>query len=267
MNDNQVHKIALGIEYDGSNYAGWQRQSNAPSIQECLEEALSKVANEVITVSCAGRTDAGVHATGQVVHVQTHVQRRDHRWIMGVNTYMPKDIAVHWAKIVKKNFHARFSATARRYRYVIYNNRYRQALLRNGITHFPYYLDVSRIERAAQDLIGPNDFTSFRSSQCQSSTPWRVLSHLKATRLGEYVIIDIQANGFLHHMVRNIVGSLMEIGRGNKPETWMADLLYAKDRKMAAATAKAAGLYLVAVKYPSHFDLPQFSMGPLFLVD
>ncbi|AIU74911.1 tRNA pseudouridine synthase A [Hafnia alvei FB1] len=262
-----VYKIALGIEYDGSQYAGWQRQLDAPSVQECLEKALSKVACEPITVSCAGRTDAGVHATGQVVHFETHVARKDAAWTMGVNTHMPKDIAVRWVKSVSEDFHARFSATARRYRYVIYNHRYRQAVLQSGLTHFYHHLDAERMERAGQALLGENDFTSFRASQCQSRTPWRNVSHLKVTRLGDYVIVDIKANAFVHHMVRNIVGSLMEIGCGNQPESWVAELLAAKDRKLAAATAKAAGLYLVSVDYPEHFGLPKVSMGPLFLAD
>ncbi|WP_226813623.1 tRNA pseudouridine(38-40) synthase TruA [Candidatus Profftia lariciata] len=265
--DNSVYNIALGITYDGSQYSGWQRQPSAPSIQESLEEALSKIANESITVCCAGRTDAGVHATGQVVNLKTNIKRKDSTWIMGVNTYMPKNIAVSWMKYVKKDFHARFSATARRYRYIIYNNCCRHAIFYNGLTHFSNHLDIACIERAGQSLLGENDFTTFRASQCQSCTPWRKLVHLKVTRIGEYVIIDIKANSFLHHMARNIIGSLMEIGCGNKPEIWMSELLAQKNRKLAAATAKAAGLYLVSVDYPEHFNIPKNKMGPLFLAD
>ncbi|KMW72378.1 tRNA pseudouridine synthase A [Photorhabdus luminescens subsp. luminescens] len=260
-------KIALGIEYDGSRYYGWQRQQEVKSVQGCLEEALSKVADEPISVFCAGRTDAGVHATGQVVHFATSVQRKDAAWTMGVNVHLPPDIAVRWVKTVDESFHARFSATARRYRYIIFNHRYRPAVLANGVTHFHYPLDEKRMHRAAQCLLGENDFTSFRAVQCQSKTPWRNMMHINVNRFGHYVVIDIKANAFVHHMVRNIAGSLMEIGCGNQDINWMAQLLALKDRTKAAATAKAAGLYLVAVDYPEQFDLPGAVMGPLFLAD
>ncbi|OSN02141.1 MULTISPECIES: tRNA pseudouridine(38-40) synthase TruA [Lonsdalea] len=260
-------KIALGIEYDGSRYYGYQRQAEVDSIQQCLEAALSQVADEPITVFCAGRTDAGVHATGQVVHFTTHAVRKDAAWTMGVNTHLPPDIAVRWVKTVDDEFHARFSATARRYRYLIYNHRYRPAILSHGVTHFYHPLDAERMERAGQCLLGENDFTSFRAVQCQSRTPWRNVKHLKVMRRGAYIVVDIKANAFVHHMVRNIVGSLMEIGCGNQPESWMAKLLAAKDRKLAAATAKAEGLYLVDVDYPESFGLPSVPIGPLFLLD
>lgn len=260
-------RIALGIEYDGSRYAGWQRQQEVPSVQQCLETALGKVANEPVTVFCAGRTDAGVHATGQVVHFETAMTRQDAAWTMGVNANLPKDIAVRWVKTVDGEFHARFSATARRYRYVIYNHRYRPAILQRGVTHFYHPLDAERMHRAGQALLGENDFTSFRAAQCQSRTPWRNVSHLHVSRHGAYVVVDIKANAFVHHMVRNIVGSLMEVGCGNQPEGWMAALLAARDRTVAAATAKAEGLYLVCVDYPKEFALPQTPLGPLFLAD
>ena len=220
MSDQQqppVYKIALGIEYDGSRYYGWQRQNEVRSVQEKLEKALSQVANEPITVFCAGRTDAGVHGTGQVVHFETTAQRKDAAWTLGVNANLPGDIAVRWVKAVPDDFHARFSATARRYRYII-----------------------------------------FRS---------RNVMHINVTRHGPYVVVDIKANAFVHHMVRNIVGSLMEVGAHNQPESWIAELLAAKDRTLAAATAKAEGLYLVAVDYPDRYDLPKPPMGPLFLAD
>lgn len=260
-------KIALGIEYDGSRYFGWQRQQEVASVQGCLEQALSKVAAHPVSVFCAGRTDAGVHATGQVVHFTTNAVRKDAAWTMGVNTHLPPDIAVRWVKTVEEDFHARFSATARRYRYVIYNHRYRPAILQQGVTHYHQPLDEQRMQRAAQSLLGENDFTSFRAVQCQSRTPWRNVKHVNITRLGHYIVVDIKANAFVHHMVRNIVGSLMEIGCGNQPETWMADLLAVKDRTQAAATARAEGLYLVAVDYPARFDLPSPPLGPLFLPD
>lgn len=258
-------KIALGIEYDGSRYYGWQRQQEVRSVQEKLEKALSQVANEPVTVFCAGRTDAGVHATGQVVHFETSARRKDAAWTLGVNANLPGDIAVRWVKTVSEDFHARFSATARRYRYIIYNRRLRPAILQQGVTHWHLPLDAEKMQRAAQCLLGENDFTSFRAVQCQSRTPWRNVSHIYVTRYGDYVVVDIKANAFVHHMVRNIVGSLLEVGSGNQPEDWIAWLLAAKDRTLAAATAKAEGLYLVAVDYPSEFALPAPSLGPLFL--
>lgn len=265
--ETPLHKIALGIEYDGSKYCGWQRQNDVRSVQEKLEKALSKVADEPINVFCAGRTDTGVHATGQVVHFETRVQRKDAAWTLGANANLPGDIAVRWVKNVPDDFHARFSATARRYRYVIYNERLRPAVMSQGVTHFYHPLDVDRMHRAAQCLLGENDFTSFRAMQCQSRTPWRNMMHINVTRYGAYVVVDIKANAFVHHMVRNIVGSLMEIGCGNQAENWMAELLAAKNRKLAAATGKAEGLYLVSVYYPEHFALPKPPMGPLFLAD
>ncbi|MCS2170637.1 tRNA pseudouridine(38-40) synthase TruA [Scandinavium sp. TWS1a] len=262
-----VSKVALGIEYDGSKYYGWQRQNDVRSVQEKLEKALSQVANEPISVYCAGRTDAGVHGTGQVVHFETQAQRKDAAWTLGVNANLPKDIAVRWVKAVPDDFHARFSATARRYRYIIYNQRLRPAVLSEGVTHYYHALDAERMQRAAQSLLGENDFTSFRAVQCQSRTPWRNVMHINVERYGAYVVVDIKANAFVHHMVRNIVGSLMEVGAGNQPESWIAELLEAKDRTLAAATAKAEGLYLVSVDYPERFDLPTPPMGPLFLAD
>lgn len=262
-----VHRIALGIEYDGSKYYGWQRQNEVRSVQEKLEKALSQVANQPIAVYCAGRTDAGVHGTGQVVHFETTSVRKDAAWTLGVNANLPSDIAVRWVKDVPDDFHARFSATARRYRYIIYNQRLRPAVLGQGVTHFYAPLDAERMQRAAQSLIGENDFTSFRAVQCQSRTPWRNVMHINVSRYGAYVVVDIKANAFVHHMVRNIVGSLMEVGAGHQPESWIAELLAAKDRTLAAATAKAEGLYLVSVDYPERFDLPKPPMGPLFLAD
>ncbi|WP_065648817.1 tRNA pseudouridine(38-40) synthase TruA [Pantoea eucrina] len=262
-----ILKLALGIEYDGSRYYGWQRQNEVRSVQEKLEKALAKVANHDVSVFCAGRTDAGVHGTGQVVHFETTSRRADSAWTLGVNANLPDDIAVRWVKAVPESFHARFSATARRYRYVIYNQRLRPAILGNGLTHYYHPLDAEKMQRAGQHLLGENDFTSFRAVQCQSRTPWRNVMHLNVTRQGAFVIVDIKANAFVHHMVRNIVGSLIEVGNGNQPESWIADLLAAKDRTLAAATAKAEGLYLVAVDYPSHFALPQPAPGPLFLAD
>ncbi|TKI03873.1 tRNA pseudouridine(38-40) synthase TruA [Martelella alba] len=260
-------RIALGIEYDGSRYYGWQRQQEVDSIQARLEAALSKVANEPVTVFCAGRTDAGVHATGQVAHFETRARRVDAAWTLGVNANLPEDIAVRWVAGVAEDFHARFSATARRYRYIIYNHAYRPAVLSRGVTHFYHPLDAQKMERAGRCLLGEHDFTSFRAVQCQSRSPWRNVQHLTVTRHGAYVVVDIKANAFVHHMVRNIVGSLLEVGCGHQPEAWIAQVLAARERALAAATAKAEGLYLVAVEYPSRYALPVPAMGPLFLAD
>ncbi|MCL2915379.1 tRNA pseudouridine(38-40) synthase TruA [Shewanella corallii] len=260
-------RIALGVEYDGSGFYGWQRQQEVDSVQAQLEKALSIVANEPIELQCAGRTDAGVHATGQVVHFDTNAIRKEGAWTMGVNANLPDGIAVRWAKQVDDEFHARFSATARRYRYIIYNHNFRPGIHRHGVSHYHGIIDEKRMNMAAQALIGEQDFTSFRAIQCQSKTPFRNVHKVTVTRQGMYIIVDIQANAFLHHMVRNIVGSLLEIGLGNQPLDWMRTLLDMKDRSKAAATAKPHGLYLVDVTYPQEFELPKLAMGPLFLPD
>lgn len=258
-------KFALGIEYAGQCYFGWQRQQNVNSVQQCLEQALSFVANENIQVFCAGRTDSGVHATGQVVHFETDSQRPEKAWCFGTNANLPDDIAVTWCKQVEQDFHARFSATARRYRYIIYNHRLRPAILAYGVSHYHQPLSHQLMHQAGQFLLGENDFSTFRAAQCQSKTPWRNVHHLTVSRQGNYIIVDIQANAFVHHMVRNIVGSLLEVGYGHRPVEWIAEILAKKDRTLAAATAKAEGLYLVDVQYPERFALPKQPLGPLFL--
>lgn len=258
-------RIALGIEYNGAKYYGWQRQRDVDSVQKQLEQALSSIADHTVEVYCAGRTDAGVHATGQVVHFDSQNKRDLKAWTMGASTRLPEDIAVRWAHPVSDDFHARYSATARRYRYIIYNNRFRPAILGNGLSHYPLPIDEKLMHQAAQCLVGEQDFSAFRAVHCQSNTPNRLLHHINVTRQNDYVIIDIKANAFVHHMVRNIAGSLITIGRGLEPVEWMAQLLAGKDRTKAAATAKPGGLYLVEVDYPDAFDLPKVTPGPLFL--
>ncbi|ENI4127164.1 tRNA pseudouridine(38-40) synthase TruA [Vibrio fluvialis] len=258
-------RIALGIEYDGTQYYGWQRQREVKSVQEELEKALTVIANHPVEVQCAGRTDAGVHGTGQVVHFDTTATRKMVAWSMGANANLPKNIAVRWAKEVTDEFHARFSATARRYRYVIYNHMFRPGIMSSGVSHYHGELDVERMHRAGQFLLGENDFTSFRAVHCQSRSPWRNIKHLNVTRHERYIVIDIKANAFVHHMVRNITGSLIAVGRGEQEPEWIQWLLEAKDRRLAGATAKAEGLYLVDVDYPEVFDLPKAPLGPLFL--
>jgi len=236
-------------------------------VQQRLELALSKIANHPVEVQCAGRTDAGVHATGQVVHFECRQPRRDAAWTLGLNSNLPPDIAVRWAKPVDDAFHARFSATARRYRYIIYNGRYRPGILGQGLSHYHQPLDADLMHQAGQQLLGERDFSSFRAVQCQSNTPFRNVTHLAVYRVGEFVVLDIKANAFLHHMVRNITGTLLEVGQGNQPVEWVAELLAARDRTLAPATAKPGGLYLVAVDYPERFGLPESPLGPLFLPD
>jgi len=264
MIDGQ-QRIALGIEYTGTRYRGWQRQASADSIQKRVEDALEKIVLEPVQVTCAGRTDAGVHATAQIVHFDTPVARPVKAYTRGMNTLLPKDIAITWCKPVSQDFHARYSATARRYRYIIYNYPLRTGVFGNGITHVFAPLDETRMHEAAQALVGEHDFTSFRASHCQSHTSSRNVHSIDIYRLQHYVVVDIKANAFLHHMVRNIVGSLVRVGTQEKPVNWMAQLLALKDRTKAAPTAKPNGLYLVKVDYPDIFDLPQTQLGPLFL--
>ncbi|MBU2880917.1 tRNA pseudouridine(38-40) synthase TruA [Psychrosphaera sp. B3R10] len=258
-------RIALGVEYDGAKFCGWQRQNDVETVQEVLEAALSKVANHKVNVFCAGRTDTGVHGTGQVVHFETDSVRGERGWTLGVNTNLPDAVAVRWMKVVPDDFHARFSATARRYRYIIYNGKLRPGILNHGLSHYHMPLDEKKMHIAAQALLGENDFSSFRASQCQSKSPVRFMHFIKVTRHNEFIVIDIKANAFVHHMVRNIAGSLIAVGRGDKPIEWVGELLAVKDRRQAGETAKPNGLYLIEVEYPEIFDLPKSSAGPLFL--
>ena len=260
-----THRIALGIEYDGSRYCGWQMQSHGTrTVQDEIEKALSIVADHKIQVVCAGRTDTGVHATGQVVHFDTHAERRSKAWVMGVNTHLPDDVCVHWARPVADDFSARFSATMRSYRYVIQQRVARPALYSHRVTWVYNDLDSAAMHTAAQVLLGENDFSSFRSSACQSAHARRRIKSIDVTTEGSFVYIDIQANAFLHHMVRNIVGSLLKVGTDERPQGWIAELLALKDRTRAGPTAPAPGLYLVAVQYPHEFDLPVSGIVPRF---
>ena len=258
-------RVALGIEYDGATFFGWQRQREVPSVQQHVERALSHIAASPIEITCAGRTDAGVHATGQVIHFDTDVHRPEKAWTMGGNANLPDTIAIKWAREVNGDFHARFSATARRYRYIIYNHRLRPGILTGGVTHEYKPLDAEKMQLASRCLLGEHDFSAFRAALCQSKSPFRHIMHLEISRQSQYVIIDIRANAFVHHMVRNIAGSLIEVGAGEQPVEWIGELLEGKDRTQAAATAKPNGLYLVDVTYPEEFALPKNPMGPLFL--
>jgi len=250
-------RLALGIEYDGSGYCGWQHQDHCPAVQTQLEAALRFVADAPVSVTCAGRTDTGVHALNQVVHFDTDARRPLRAWIEGVNTRLPDDIRVHWAKAVADDFDARFSAVARRYRYVIHNVPTRSALLRQRVTWVRQPLDAEAMHAAAQALVGERDFSSFRAAGCQARHPVREVQRVSVRRQDEMVLVDIQANAFLHHMVRNIAGSLIKVGLGERPTEWIAELLATRNRTQAAETAPAAGLYFVTAVYPPALAIPE----------
>lgn len=262
-----VYRIALGVEYKGSNYRGFQRQPEGiPSIQACLEQALSQVAGGTgITLTCAGRTDAMVHACVQVVHFDTQIIRTEKAWVMGANSYLPPDISVLWAKPMPTYFDARFSAYARRYRYVIYSDLIRPAHLHQEVTWTYKTLDREKMQQAANTLLGTHDFSSFRAAECQAKTPIKTVYHAKILEFGQFVVFDIRADAFLHHMVRNIVGVLMRIGAGERPVSWMIEVLAAKDRKQADITAPPFGLYMIKADYPEQFNVPKRYLGPHFL--
>ncbi|MCO7226080.1 tRNA pseudouridine(38-40) synthase TruA [Pleionea sp. CnH1-48] len=248
--------IAVGVEYLGSNYCGWQRQTHSPSVQACVEKALSTVANHKVEVFCAGRTDTGVHATGQVIHFETSAERPSKAWVMGGNAHLPDDIAIQWAQTMKEDFHARFSAVSRRYRYVIANVRSRPAVLSGQVTWIREPLDETKMHEAAQHFLGEQNFSSFQAASCQSPTPFRNVTSIKVIRKNEFVMIDITANAFLHHMVRNISGSLIEVGRRNQATDWIKWLMQQEDRTLAAPTAAPDGLYFIQANYPAACRLP-----------
>lgn len=249
-------RIALGLEYDGSAFSGWQSQAHAQGVQAAVEEALSNVANHSVVVFAAGRTDAGVHALMQVVHFDTESPRTERGWVLGANTYLPAHVSALWAQPVPDAFHARYSAFARRYRYVILNRMPRPALAAQRVCWVRDPLDAARMQAAAQSLIGEHDFTSFRAAECQARTPMRQMHEITVVRQGELVIVSVLANAFLHHMVRNIAGVLIAIGTGERDLGWAAEVLAAKDRKKGGVTAPAAGLYLAGVRYSSSLALP-----------
>lgn len=249
-------RIVLGIEYDGTAYAGWQWQRGKPTLQSELQAALSKIANQPIVVHCAGRTDAGVHALEQVVHFDCDAVRDESAWLMGGNSQLPDDIRVTWVRPAVGDFHARYSAIARFYRYVILNRRMKSALLRTQATWCYHALDAERMHAAAQHLLGEHDFSSFRAQGCQSLSPNRFMHFIDVYRQDERVIIDICANAFLHHMVRNIAGVLMDIGMGKQPIAWTQELLMIRERSKAAVTAPPHGLHLGGVYYPAVYQIP-----------
>lgn len=249
-------RYAACIEYDGSHYSGWQRQSHSSSVQSHVENAFAKVADHDITVVCAGRTDAGVHASYQIVHFDSEAVRTENGWLRGVNTHLPSTISCQWITSVDNAFHARFSAVKRSYRYIIDNRPARPALSAARVTWEYRPLQLERMQLAAKYLIGEHDFTSFRTVACQAKSPVRTVSRLRLSQQGTYLYLDITANAFLHHMVRNIAGVLLAIGCAERDPEWALSVLNARDRCKGGVTAPPDGLYLTAVEYPDEFQLP-----------
>ena len=251
-------KFAIGVSYCGAGMEGWQSQPSGNTVQDHLARALSKIGGEPIAVTGAGRTDAGVHASAQVAHFETSMERSDSAWVRGANSLLPDGIAVQWATPVAADFHARYSALSRTYRYVLYNHPIRPALLagRTGWFHLP--LDLEKMRKAVDCLVGEHDFSTFRSAECQAKTPVRIMQSARIRASGAYFLFDFTANAFLHHMVRNIVGCLVYIGKGNQPPQWISELIAAQDRRLAAPTFSADGLYLFGVRYDARWSLPAF---------
>lgn len=256
-------RLALGIEYDGSRFLGWQTQPGGGGVQDALEPALSAIAGEAIAVTCAGRTDRGVHARGQVVHFETRASRPESAWVRGVNALLPDSVAVLWSRRVADDFHARYSARARTYRYLLLNRPVRPALAARYVGWFHAPLDVPAMRAAADLLVGEHDFSSFRSSECQAKSPVRTLHALEIERQGERIDFVLQANAFLHHMVRNVVGLLLYVGKGKHPPEWAREVLEARDRAKAAPTFGPEGLYLEKVDYEARWNLPAPAPGAL----
>jgi len=260
-----VNRLALSVEYDGTAYCGWQIQPHAPSIQQSLNEAISRVADEPVHCVGAGRTDTGVHASGQVVHFDSVAERSPRSWLLGINSNLPADINLLSVWPVDNEFHARFTAFRRAYRYVILNRSVRSALARDRAWWVRPALDVERMADAACRLLGEHDFSSFRASACQAHSAVRDLQRLTVENTGDRISIECEANAFLHHMVRNIVGSLVRVGRGEADADWLSDLLQQRDRRLAGATAPACGLTLTRIDYPPPFDF--VSPAPMQMTD
>jgi tRNA pseudouridine38-40 synthase len=251
-----LNRIAVGIEYDGSGYAGWQAQQGLPAVQTQIEAALARVLDHAVQVTGAGRTDSGVHARDQVAHFESTAVRGERALVLGANTHLPDGIALRWARQVPGHFHARYSALSRTYRYCILNRSARGPLSRGRVAFIHRHIDVEPMREAAAMLLGTHDFSAFRAAECQSRSPVRELMHVAVRRAGDFVVIEVRANAFLHHMVRNIAGLLIHVGQGQAPPALAAELLAGRDRRLAPATAPAQGLYLWSVQYPDGFGLP-----------
>ena len=261
----KMKRYAAQVEYLGTPYSGWQRQGHAKTVQGCVEQAISTVANHTIEVQCAGRTDAGVHATAQIIHFDSASPRTIKSWLLGTNANLPEGIRITWIVEVDENFHARFSAESRTYRYVIYTRNVATSILKDRVTWVKQVLNVTQMNDAAQYLLGEQDFTSFRAANCQSTTPMRNIIEARVIERGQFIVFEIKGNAFLYHMVRNIIGTLIDVGLERKPSTWVKSLLLLKDRNQASPTAAPDGLYLVDVNYPEKFALPKIDLGPCFL--
>ncbi|HWJ05310.1 MAG TPA: tRNA pseudouridine(38-40) synthase TruA [Steroidobacteraceae bacterium] len=256
-------RLALGVEYDGSAFAGWQSQRHARSVQGELQQALSRVADHPVELTAAGRTDAGVHALAMVAHFDTTAERPLHGWVLGANANVTDEVSVLWARVVPETFHARHSALSRSYLYRILDRPLRPALERDRVCWTRHALDAARMADAARALVGHRDFSAFRAAECQSPTPVRDLREVTVERNGPYVDLRLRANAFLHHMVRNIAGSLLLVGRGERPVEWIEEVLVARDRTQAGPTAPPQGLYFVGAEYPDGHGLPSYTLpGP-----
>jgi tRNA pseudouridine38-40 synthase len=256
VGDLPTQRWALGVEYDGQGFVGWQWQKDGRSVQAELEQALGFVAGHSVELQCAGRTDAGVHATGQVIHLDTTARRVARNWLLGGNARLPASISLQWACPVPETFHARFSARSRKYRYLIANQPMRPAIQEGGLAWWRYALDAPRMHEAAQAFVGTHDFSSLRAAACQAKSAVKTVHAISVTRQGRYVILDVHANAFLHHMVRNIAGVLLPIGQAKRDAGWVREVLEARDRRASGITAPAGGLYLVGVDYDPAFGLP-----------
>ena len=259
MNSMPAQRIALGLEYDGRAFCGWQTQPSGCSVQDTLEAALSIIHGSPVHTITAGRTDAGVHASAQVVHFDAINPRPESAWVRGVNAHLPSEVSVLWARPVAPNFDARRSALERRYRYLLLNRPVRSALLAGKVGWVHDALDVAAMREAAEQLLGTHDFSAFRAAECQAKSPVRDLREASVVRQGEFVMFEFRANAFLHHQVRNMVGALVWVGLRRRPPEWMAEVLAARDRSRAAATFAADGLYLAGVQYDAHWGLPESS--------
>ncbi|MDA8127727.1 MAG: tRNA pseudouridine(38-40) synthase TruA [Betaproteobacteria bacterium] len=257
-------RIVLGLEYCGAGFCGWQSQPQGCGVQDALEAAVSAIAGERIVVTAAGRTDTGVHAALQVAHFDTSAQRPHTAWVRGVNSHLPASVAVQWAREIDGNFHARFAATERGYRYVLLNHPVRPGLSHGLIGWHHRPLDADAMNQAATHLLGRHDFSAFRAAGCQARSPVKELRLARIERRGDYLLCDFRADGFLHHMVRNLMGCLIQVGAGSQPPEWMGEILRGRDRTLAAPTFDAAGLYLTHIRYPAHFALPESSERWLF---
>lgn len=259
-------RIAVGIEYDGSSYCGWQEQPGARSVQSTVEAALARIADEPVSLICAGRTDAGVHARCQVAHFETRATRAARAWLLGTNTHLPPSVALRWAWPVPEHFHARFSATARRYRYLILNRAARPALAQGRALAVHRPLDAAAMRAAGQYLVGVHDFSAFRAAQCQARSPVRRLHCVEVERAGDWLHIDVEANAFLHHMVRNLMGCLLAVGSGRQRVEWMAEVLAARCRDAAAPTFPPEGLYFLGPYYDAVHAIPQHTAAMDWIV-